>query len=78
MLDRVKASARYIFHHRTKAVGALGLAAGSAENWLNAHDKLPLWIEHQRGVILMVFGTLVTMVGFYNSLANYFGWRDDP
>jgi hypothetical protein len=78
MLERVKAAAKSAFHHRTKLAGGLGIVAGGAEHWLSAHDKLPALLMSYRGGLLMFFGGLVGAIGIYNSLANYFGWTDDP
>lgn len=60
--------------HRTKNLGGIGLAAGAAEHWLDVHQKLPLWLMHERGMLLMFFGCLVGVIGFYNTIARWFGW----
>jgi hypothetical protein len=67
----------WVWKHRTKSVGALGVIAGACENFLNSHDHLPTWMLHERGVALMIFGGAVTLVGLYNSMAAVMGWEDD-
>ena len=78
MWDKCKAKVGWAFRHRTKIAGAIGIVCGSIENWLDNHDRLPLWLMRERGVLLMGFGAVVTGIGIYNSLANWFGWKDDP
>lgn len=62
--------ARALWGHRTKIIGALGVIAGGAESFLDQYPQLHL---PRRGVLLMVFGAIVTAVGVYNTLAEY--WR---
>lgn len=66
----------WLWRHRTKAVGGLGIMGGSVQSFLAQHDKiLPMkW----QGISLMFFGGLVTAVGVYNQCKDYFGWTDDP
>jgi hypothetical protein len=75
MWDACKAKGRWIWRHRTKTLGGVGIAAGSLEASLQNHPDLHL---PGRGVLLMIFGTAVMIVGTYNSLASFFGWTDPP
>ena len=69
-----RAGLRAFWAHKTKNIGGIGLVAGYAEHWLEQHDRLPLWLLHERGVLLMAFGAIVGVIGFYNTLAQWFGW----
>ena len=70
-----KARARWIWRHRTKTVGGIGIAAGAVQYQLASHPEIHL---PQQGVLLMIFGVVVALVGTYNSLAQFFGWVDPP
>jgi hypothetical protein len=73
--ETCKTKGRWVWNHRTKTVGGIGLACGTLENQLNAHANIHL---PGRGVLLMGFGAVVVIVGTYNSLAQFFGWTDQP
>lgn len=64
---------RWIWRHRTKTIGGLGVVAGAVQYQLANHPEIKL--PHE-GVLLMCFGGVVSIVGTYNSLADFFGWRD--
>jgi hypothetical protein len=71
------AKARWVWRHRTKAAGAITMAAGSLEGFIQSHEQLA---KHLPGsaTMLIVCGGAVTGIGFYNTLAQIFGWQDDP
>jgi hypothetical protein len=73
--EACKAKGRWVWRHRTKTLGGIGLAAGTLENQLNSHADLHL---PGRGVMLAIFGVMVMLVGTYNSLSQFFGWTDPP
>lgn len=75
MWETCKAKSRWLWRHRTKALGGIGLAAGSLESSLQNHPDMHL---PGRGVLLMTFGAAVIVVGTYNTLAQFFGWADPP
>lgn len=75
IIETCKRHARWLWSHRTKTLGAVGVAAGALENQLQVHANIQL---PGRGVLLIIFGSAVTIVGTYNSLAAYFGWTDPP
>jgi hypothetical protein len=77
ILVAVKRRVFWMWRHRTKLLGGVGVAAGGLESSLQSHPDLHL---PGRGVLLMVFGGAVIVVGAYNSLAQFFGWQDpqDP
>jgi hypothetical protein len=70
-----KAKAAWAWRHRTKTLGGIGLACGGLEGSLQSHPDIHL---PGRGVLLMVFGAMVMIVGTYNSVAQFFGWTDQP
>jgi hypothetical protein len=65
----------WIWRHRTKTIGGLGLAAGGVQYQLASHPEVH--VPHE-GTVLMLFGAIVVMVGTYNSVALFFGWHDAP
>lgn len=73
--ERCRKSGIWIWRHRTKTVGGLGICAGAIQTQLASHPELHLPRE---GTVLMFFGAIVAMVGTYNSLASFFGWTDPP
>ena len=74
-VHKCKDKARWIWRHRTKATGSLGIAVGALERFADSH---PLWHFPGRGYLLMGFGAVVAAIGGYNTLAEVFGWQDDP
>lgn len=75
IFETIKAKARAAFRHRTKILGGLGVAAGSLESWAANHPGIHVPAQ---GVMLIVLGGLVAIVGTYNTVAQFFGWKDDP
>jgi len=75
VIEQLKAKARWLWSHRTKTLGGLGIAAGGLQAQLANHPEVHL---PGQGVMLMFFGALVMLVGTYNSLASFFGWSDRP
>lgn len=73
--SRCRSGVIWVWRHRTKSVGGLGMAAGALQYQLANHPEIKL--PHE-GVLLMVFGTMVAIVGTYNSMASFFGWTDPP
>jgi hypothetical protein len=71
------AKARWAWRHRTKTAGALTMAAGSLEGFIQSHEHLAKHLPGS-GVMLIICGAAVTGIGFYNTLAQIFGWQDDP
>lgn len=72
---KARAAAAAFWKHRTKNLGGIALGAGYVEHWLDVHERLPAWLLHERGLLLMVTGGLVAVLGFYNTLAAWFGWE---
>lgn len=62
-------SARFVWSHRTKTLGALGMAAGGAEKFVANHPDFHL---PARGTLLIIFGGAVAVVGLYNQLEEFF------
>jgi hypothetical protein len=75
ILDQCKQKLSWVWRHRTKTLGGLGIAAGGIQAQLASHPEVHL--PHE-GTLLMGFGALVMMVGTYNSIAAFFGWNDAP
>ena len=75
IIETCKRHARWVWNHRTKTVGGLGVVAGAIQYQLASHPEIKL--PHE-GVMLMIFGGIVGIVGTYNSLAQFFGWTDPP
>jgi hypothetical protein len=75
--DFAKAKARWAWRHRTKTAGGLAMAAGSLEGFITSHPALAKSLPGS-GTMLIVFGGVVTAIGGYNTLADIFGWKDDP
>jgi hypothetical protein len=73
ILATCKAKALWLWRHRTKTIGGLGMAAGGIQYQLANHPEIHL--PHE-GTLLMGFGAVVAIVGTYNSIANFFGWQD--
>ena len=65
----------WLWRHRTKTIGGLGIAAGAIQVQLANHPEIHL--PHD-GFLLMCFGGVVAIVGTYNSVAQFFGWQDPP
>lgn len=63
----------WLWKHRTKTIGGFGVVAGAVQYQL---ANLPQVKLPHEGVMLMFFGVIVSIVGTYNSLADFFGWRD--
>lgn len=62
-------SARFVWSHRTKTLGALGMAAGGVEKFIAQHPDFHL---PARGTLLIIFGGLVAIVGLINELEAFF------
>jgi hypothetical protein len=73
----VKQKARWAWRHRTKTAGALAIAAGSLQGFIENHPGVAKHLPGSQAMLLG-FGVLVTAIGGYNTLANIFGWVDDP
>ena len=73
--DFAKAKARWAWRHRTKTAGGLTMAMGGIERWFAGHPTIHLPGE---GYLLIGCGAVVTAIGGYNTLAEIFGWKDDP
>jgi hypothetical protein len=73
--ETCKGKARWLWRHRTKSIGGLGMAAGGIQFQLANHPEVHL--PHE-GSLLMGFGAIVVLVGTYNSAASFFGWTDPP
>lgn len=61
-----------VWCHRTKILGAIGLAAGCFENYLSV-NHIALLPDQYRGYLLSIFAALVFWVGLYNTLRE--GWE---
>lgn len=66
MKDKIKAWLKWVWCHRTKTIGMLGMGAGYVENHLAqlGHVVPDSW----RGVIVSSLGMIIFCVGLYNSL----------
>lgn len=62
-------SARFVWRHRTKSVGTIGMVAGGVEKFLSTHPDIHL---PARGTMLIVFGGVVACVGLFNELEAFF------
>jgi hypothetical protein len=74
---KLKQAARWVWRHRTKTTGALAIAAGSLQGFIESN---PVLAGHLPGsqAMLIGFGAVVTAIGAYNTLAQIFDWQDDP
>jgi hypothetical protein len=65
----------WLWQHRTKTLGGLGVGAAALQNFLSSHHiwRVP---DSYEGAAVGVLGGLVGAVGIYNSLSDYFGWAD--
>jgi hypothetical protein len=70
-----KQRAKWAWRHRTKTAGSLTMAAGGFKEWAIGHPAIHLPGE---GWFLIGAGAVVTAIGGYNTLAEIFGWKDDP
>ena len=73
--DFARAKARWAWRHRTKTAGGLTVAVGGLKQWALTHPTIQLPGE---GYLLIFCGAIVTAIGGYNTLADIFGWKDDP
>lgn len=74
---RAKHAARWVWRHRTKTTGALAIAAGSLQGFIESNPTLAGHLPGSQAM-LIGFGAVVTAIGGYNTLAQIFGWQDDP
>lgn len=70
-----KAKALWAWRHRTKTAGGLTTALGGFKVWALDHPTIHLPGE---GYLLMACGASVIAIGAYNTMADWFGWKDDP
>lgn len=72
-----KRKAVWAWRHRTKTAGALAMVAGSSQGFIESHPGLARHLPGSQ-TMLIGFGALVTAIGAYNTVAMWFGWKDDP
>jgi hypothetical protein len=60
---------RWIWCHRTKCVGILGVIAGCTQNYL-ANNNIAFIPAAWHGVLLAIFGAVTFLVGLYNSVRD--------
>lgn len=66
MWERIKGRGRWLWCHRTKIAGALGMGAGFAQNNLAqlGHVLPPQW----HGILIAALGMIVFCIGLFNSM----------
>jgi hypothetical protein len=67
VIDWIKAQAHWIFCHRTKAIGILGIIAGMTQNYLETNN-IAILPAHLRGILVATFGMITFLIGLYNSI----------
>jgi len=73
----MKRKAKWAWRHRTKTAGTLAMIAGSLQGFIEGHPTLAKHLPGSQAM-LIGFGGLVAGIGFYNTIAMWFGWKDDP
>lgn len=69
--------ARWVWRHRTKTAGSLAMVAGGCQGFIEGHPGLAKMLPGSQAM-LIGFGAVVAGIGFYNTVAGWFGWKDDP
>lgn len=66
----------WIWAHRTKCIGILGVVAGCTQSYLESND-IAFLPQKWHGVLVGGFGAITFCVGLYNSVRNSLRDKDE-